>query len=141
MNFDPNIEYYLIHAESKKYATLSGFSLNKDNAVKFKIDQLRRRFKVSAKAKDAFLVKLKASGYYLESVKGDDSGFFTFKSKIEHSGDDILWCDATYHYGQKVIKRRVLYTPNRGIVRKPKDVSGDLTKIEFVATEITGKAL
>ena len=139
MNFDPEAKHYVIESKSGKFTTPFGLSDDKDLASEFKIAGLRKKFGATAKATKQLEERIRNSQFYLVEVHPNTENLLEIKSNISYEKDDILLCHAEYHYSNKVLKKSICYSEDRGNAKAPRGETTELKKIVLNVVKITGK--
>jgi len=130
-------KYLLKHSRTNKYITMP----NETKPSEFTLNQIKVRMGCSVNHKKAFYTRLENSGYVMEKIGGNADGGMELiiNSEISYSEDDLLTCDAIYHFEREVIKKRITYCKFRGSLKIPPKAKGELIKVELNVLKITGK--
>lgn len=129
--------YYLKCTKTNRYHSMRGL-VGLDQADTYTELQVKTRIGVAVTHTVKFREKLAASYLTMEPVVEKEKGF-RLESDIEYEPDDILFCDAEYHYSGRVVRKKgVVYSPYRGTIRTPGGkIEPDL--VVFRVVKLVGK--
>lgn len=119
---------------------MTGLVDSEEDASKFTDAQVKRRLGVAITHHNKLKEKLSNGFMALVPVVEKERGL-KIESDIPIEDDDSLWCHGTFYFEKNTIKKMVVYSKYRNILRVPEGGKGKLERVVLKVEKKLGKVI